>query len=205
MCSLYYCKKCGKYTDDYIQKQCMCRKCYNQYMKEWAASHRDKVRERNNNYAKTHKKEKQAYDKKRNIIYAEEHRERVKRYNKEHKEWRKNYIKEWTRQNRLDPIIRFKNSVRSNISAAITKRAMSLKKQKHTEEILGCSFNEFRIYIEAKFTEGMTWENYGEWELDHITPISLAKTEEEVYKLNHYTNFQPLWKMDNLKKSNKII
>ena len=51
----------------------------------------------------------------------------------------------------------------------------------------------------------MTWNNYGEWELDHIIPISSATTEEEVYKLNHYTNFQPLWMSENRKKGNKIL
>jgi hypothetical protein len=51
----------------------------------------------------------------------------------------------------------------------------------------------------------MTWDNYGEWHLDHIKPISLGKTEEEVIQLYHYTNFQPLWAKDNVVKYNKII
>ena len=45
----------------------------------------------------------------------------------------------------------------------------------------------------------------GEWHIDHIIPISLAKDENEMVKLNHYTNLQPLWEIDNLMKSNKII
>jgi len=62
-------------------------------------------------------------------------------------------------------------------------------------------------YIENKFTIGMTWENYGRggWEIDHIIPISSAKTKEDVLKLCHYTNLQPLWWRDNLKKSNKYF
>ena len=51
----------------------------------------------------------------------------------------------------------------------------------------------------------MVWENYGMWEYDHIIPLSSAKNEEEVIKLNHYTNFQPLWKEENKLKSNKIL
>lgn len=51
----------------------------------------------------------------------------------------------------------------------------------------------------------MTWENRNEWHIDHITPLSSAKTEEELYKLCHYTNLQPLWAEENLKKGNKII
>ena len=51
----------------------------------------------------------------------------------------------------------------------------------------------------------MSWDNYGKWHLDHITPISLGKTEEEVIVLNHYTNYQPLWEKDNLSKGNRLI
>ena len=51
----------------------------------------------------------------------------------------------------------------------------------------------------------MNWKNYGEWHLDHIIPISYAKKEEEIYELNHYTNFQPLWAKDNLSKGNRFI
>jgi hypothetical protein len=50
----------------------------------------------------------------------------------------------------------------------------------------------------------MTWENYGKWHLDHKTPISWAKTEKEVIELNHYTNFQPMWAIENLSKGNRF-
>jgi hypothetical protein len=51
----------------------------------------------------------------------------------------------------------------------------------------------------------MTWDNRSEWHLDHIIPLSSAKTEEELYKLCHYTNLQPLWAVENMKKGNKIV
>lgn len=73
---------------------------------------------------------------------------------------------------------------------------------KKTEEILGCTFQEFKQHIESQFVNWMSWENYGNkcetleyncsWDLDHIIPISVSKSEEEVYLLNHHTNFQPL-------------
>ena len=53
--------------------------------------------------------------------------------------------------------------------------------------------------------DGMSWANRGEWHIDHIIPLSSAKTEEDVIRLNHYTNFRPLWKEDNQIKSNKIM
>jgi hypothetical protein len=78
-------------------------------------------------------------------------------------------------------------------------------KKSKTNEILGCSFKEFKQHLELQFTEGMTWNNAGKWHLDHIYPVSLSKDENELIKLNHYTNFQPLWAEDNIRKGNKII
>ena len=97
--------------------------------------------------------------------------------------------------------------LRCNISSLI---AVSIKRQGYTKksktfEILGCSYEDFKKHLERQFKKGMTWSNQGEWHLDHIYPVSLAKDEHEVIKLNHYTNFQPLWAKDNLEKNNKII
>ena len=50
----------------------------------------------------------------------------------------------------------------------------------------------------------MSFDNYGKWHLDHIYPVSLANTEEEIIKLNHYTNFQPLWAEENIRKRNRL-
>ena len=76
-------------------------------------------------------------------------------------------------------------------------------KNSNTENILGISYSDFKIYIEQQFTDDMTWDNYGEWQLDHKTPISWAKNETEVYELNNYNNFQPLWTIDNQTKGNR--
>lgn len=73
--------------------------------------------------------------------------------------------------------------------------------------IVGLRPPELREYISTKFQEGMTWENYGydTWHIDHIVPLSTATNKEEYYKLWHYSNLQPLWKDDNLEKSNKLL
>ena len=71
---------------------------------------------------------------------------------------------------------------------------------------MGCSYEFFKIYIEDKFDDKMSWDNHGKyWHLDHIIPISWAKDEEELYKLNHYTNYQPLSAIENLSKNNNLI
>ncbi len=104
------------------------------------------------------------------------------------------YKTEWAKQKRKkDKVFNFSCNVRSLISHSFERaNGKGLIKNLSTEEILGCSIEEFRKYIESKFQEGMTLENYGKWHLDHIIPISLAQTEEEVIKLCHYSNFQPL-------------
>jgi hypothetical protein len=104
-----------------------------------------------------------------------------------------------------DPIYKFKCNVRILISGSFKRGKNQFQKNAKTEKILGCTIEEFRSYIEDKFTEGMTIENHGEWHLDHIIPLANANTEEEIIKLNHYTNFQPLWALDNLSKGSKNI
>lgn len=78
-------------------------------------------------------------------------------------------------------------------------------KTKNTIDCLGLSVNEFKMYLETMFVEGMSWDNYGEWHVDHIRPISIGKNKKEIEDLNHYTNLKPLWGNENLRKSNKII
>jgi len=74
-------------------------------------------------------------------------------------------------------------------------------------ELLGCSNEEFKIYILSKLKDGMTLENYGEWQIDHIFPISKINfmNAEEIIKYYNYTNLQPLNITENKQKSNKII
>jgi hypothetical protein len=100
-----------------------------------------------------------------------------------------------------DPLFRLSDSIRTLIWISINK--MGYKKNSKTSNILGCSFEEFKSYIEEQFNDNMSWENYGEWHLDHKTPVSWAETEEQIYELNKYTNFQPLCAKDNLTKGNK--
>jgi hypothetical protein len=79
-----------------------------------------------------------------------------------------------------------------------------ISKIKKTEEILQCSIIEFIEYFNTLFKEGMDWNNHGEWHIDHRIPVSSAKTLEELIKLNHYANLQPLWADDNMRKSDTI-
>ena len=70
--------------------------------------------------------------------------------------------------------------------------------------MLGVDWEVCKAHIERQFTKGMNWSNYGEFHIDHIIPLASAKTEQELKKLCHYSNLQPLWAVDNLIKSAKI-
>lgn len=73
---------------------------------------------------------------------------------------------------------------------------------------LGCTVSELRQHLESKFQIGMSWDNYGVygWHIDHVIPLSSfdLTDQEQFKKACHYTNLQPLWAIDNIKKGNKI-
>lgn len=94
----------------------------------------------------------------------------------------------------------------SSVVSRGVRRALKSSKSKRSIEYLGCDIQTFREHIEKQFKENMTWENYGEWHIDHITPLKYENpTIEEVMERLHYTNTQPLWAKDNISKSNRFI
>lgn len=110
---------------------------------------------------------------------------------------------------KVDPLFKIKEAIRVSIHKGFKKN--EYKKSLKSEQILGCSFVEFKLYIESKFAPWMNWSNHGvfneffdTWQFDHIIPLSTAVTVEDVIRLNHYTNFQPLESKENNYKSNKL-
>jgi hypothetical protein len=105
---------------------------------------------------------------------------------------------------------RYKNDVNFRVKNCLSSCIRNvLKKQKvikncRTIQLLGCSIEEFRIYIESQFKLGMNWGNYGRngWHLDHIIPCAYFDLSDinQQKKCFHYTNFQPLWESENIKK-----
>lgn len=185
--------------------------------KRYYERHKEECKERNKKYREEHKKEIKVRDKKYIEEHKDERREKQRKYREEHKEelnekhrkYRETHkdnkeVKANGEKRRLtDPLYRFKHNVRCTINRSFTRRGTN--KRNKTEDILGCTIDEFKEYIEAKFEDGMNFENYGEWHLDHIKPLASAKTYEEVLELCKYTNFQPLWAEDNLRKGAKIL
>lgn len=99
------------------------------------------------------------------------------------------------------PEVSMMNNLRSRIARFVSGKS----KSGHTSDLLGCSVEELMNYLGSKFQEGMTWDNYGKWHIDHAVPCSSFDLSSPVNQKQcfHYTNLQPLWALDNLKKGTK--
>jgi hypothetical protein len=140
---------------------------------------------------------------KQSIYYAKMNPEKMKKNRiKWYKNNSKNLILKLKKKRNTDVLYKLRVGIRTRVKQAL----MGNFKKGKTIELLGIDIIGLINYLESKFTEGMTWENYGfyGWHIDHIIPLSSAKSQEEFNLLCHYTNLQPLWSKDNLKKSNKI-
>jgi hypothetical protein len=82
----------------------------------------------------------------------------------------------------------------------LRRTGMALRGRASPIETLGCDHPELRDYIAALFRVGMSWERYRQWEVDHIEPLSSARTLSELIALCHFSNLQPLWRGENLRK-----
>lgn len=138
--------------------------------------------------------------------YREQNKEYFNTYCHNHYHTKKELYREWNKT-KYDTDLKFKlkHITSSRISQAL--KTYQTLKQNRTIEYLGCSMEEYTQYIEKQFTLEMTWENYGiYWEIDHVKPIDAfdLNDENQLYEAFHYTNTQPLSKLDNRKKSNKF-
>lgn len=101
---------------------------------------------------------------------------------------------------------KYKNNLdfhlKRNLRSRLTKALKNNSKGSKTLNLLGCSIQYLKLYLKSKFAEGMSWDNYGEWHIDHKKPCArfdLSKPKEQ-RKCFHYTNLQPLWAIDNIRK-----
>lgn len=198
------CSKCGfekevcefyKVSGSLIKYRSKCKICMNTYSRNYHEINKTIVSEKNKKF----RMENPNINKEKCKLYKQKNPGWFKKWLDKNKEHRRNYIMEYN----SNPKIKIKNSLRGRINELMNKKYNNPK----TLDLLGCEYEYFIKYIENKFMDGMSWDNYGYygWHLDHIIPLSSAKTEEEIANLFHYTNLQPLWANDNLKKSNKIL
>jgi hypothetical protein len=141
-----------------------------------------------------------------------------KEYKEKRKEWYERYFKNYYTENketikanskrniykRLEKDMGFKLLVRYR--TRLYKALKGISKSKCTRELIGCSIKKLKEHIENQFKNGMSWDNYGEWHVDHIKPCVMFDftKEEEQKKCFNYTNLQPLWAEDNRRKHGKV-
>lgn len=214
------CKQCKSitdknYRDTNIDKIRTTQKAYYESNKadiiskttEYSKKNKDRFKE----HYQAYRKEYYIKNKERILNYGKFYRthNKQKRYetNKKYNDNNKDKIRSIGRkyeklQYSCNPLFRLRKNMRTLIGSSF--RNNGYENHHATQTILGCSFDYLKTYIEHKFVDGMSWDNRSEWHIDHIIPLSSGKTEEEIIALNHYTNLQPLWATDNLKKSNKF-
>lgn len=189
-----------------------CIECYNEYKKKWSLEKYKENKEFFRNKSKdwrdknpdkvkvSNKNQRDKMDKNSKKEYMRTYRIKNKDYlNLKRKEYLENNpeMKAKFYQNRyknMTDIQRLRLNMRN-----ILNKSLKNKKLKSIE-IIGCRFEELKIYLESKFEPWMNWGNRGlyngdfnyGWDIDHIIPLHSAKTEEDLIRLNHYTNLQPL-------------
>jgi membrane-associated HD superfamily phosphohydrolase len=159
--------------------------------------------------------------------YREKNKKRLDEYTKnwyeENKEHRKQYLKEYREKNidkirevkrtyekhrkDTDPIYKLISNFRTAIYQVL--KESNVEKNGHYFEILGYTPEELINHLEKQFKDGMTWDNYGDFHIDHIIPISSFNIQEigdeEFMKCWSLSNLQPMWGEENIRKSNKVL
>lgn len=157
-----------------------CKECAFKKNKEWCLKNKQRIIEQKKQY---------------NLAHKEEMYERSMKYFRAHPGIRTKYRRKMVQNNQL---FRLKCAIRGLVKSAFVRKGY--KKTTKTCKILGCDFPELKKHLESQFEPWMNWENYGKFngqrnfgfDIDHIVPLVTAKNEEEVVKLCHYTNLQPL-------------
>jgi hypothetical protein len=194
------------------------RKRNKEKVKESQKIYREKNRDKLIDYSKNYrlnnleyfkKSDKDRYQRKKEEIiknqkeYYKNNIEKIKEYREKNRERFKprvrKYMNEYDKKRlKTDIVYHLRRNIKSSLSSYL-KRGGYTKKSR-TYQILGCPYEDFKTYIESKFETWMTWDNKGlyngqlnyGWDLDHIIPLSSAGSEEELIKLSHYSNIQPL-------------
>ena len=195
------CKKCGeiKKISDFVKdKRCKdghthcCNICNQKHQSKYKDKNKDNIKEYYKNYYSENNKstlikaKKYYNENKKNIldkrkIYRNENKNKINEYNKKYIS-NKKYIRTWRKL--LWRCLNYFNN----------------PKEDKTINLLGYSPIQLKEHLESLFTEGMSWNNYGEWHIDHIKPVSSFNKDTHPSIVNALSNLQPLWAEDNLKK-----
>lgn len=198
-------------TNEYFNKhkggkyglRAKCRSCYKIYNQNMYQKHQDKRLEEKRLELKLYPEKIKQRRKEQYIKHRERRLLDVKNYQIKNKEKIRKIRSEYT-------INRYHNDPAFRIKMTLSRRMRGLIKKNGTRtvDLIGCSIDDLKKYLESKFTDGMSWENYGRagWHIDHVRPCaSFDLTQETQQKICfHYTNLQPLWAADNIRKGDKV-
>jgi hypothetical protein len=166
--------------------QYVCKQCVAIYKRAHYKKNRVKLLEQHKKYYVLHRNER--------ILSA-------KNYTSKHQEQRKVYVRQWHREMCHTNI---NYHILQNLRRRLNHALHGALKATNTVSLLGCSIEQLKQHLEKQFKPGMTWNNYGRvgWVIDHIKPCVSFNfiNPEEQKKCFHYTNLQPLWYVDNLRK-----
>jgi len=212
MCETKICSKCNldkKLSEFSFRKDSKdgyrgyCKVCESDQKKLYRDN--DIVKERNENWRKNNPDKVKKHVEK----YAENNADSISKYRESYAEINKNSLNQVRRARykiRIETDLLYKLRLSYSVSVRSSFKRKKLTKNCKSYNLLGCSFEEFKLFIESKFESWMNWENYGKykkdalnygWDIDHIIPSSSATNEDELIKLNHYTNLQPLCSYTN--------
>lgn len=225
-----HCTICGelKPLTEYHKRSAMkdgrrseCKVCCNKSAVEYRKNNKEKVSIYNKKWKQENKEKHIEYlvdwrekNEKRLKEYSKNYIENVRdkeKHNKDVVEWRNRNIDSCRARERERNRILFATDANHRIRCYLRGRIYSAlkgnKKADSTMELVGCSVPALKRYLAGKFTEGMTWDNYGEWHVDHIRPCASfdLSDPEQQRDCFHFTNLQPLWAKDNLSKGAKLV
>ena len=173
-----------------------------QYNKEYRLKNKEKIKQCKKKYRLKNKEKQKQYEKKWRLNNKEKANQKCKEWRLKNKEYSKKYLSKYEKKRRkIDPNFKLIKNMRTRIWFALKRKY----KSKSTIKLLGCSIEECWQHLESKFQPGMTRENHGLWHVDHIIPCASFDLKCPVQQLAcfHYTNLQPLWAIDNIKKGAK--
>jgi hypothetical protein len=192
-------EKFNQYQKEYLLKN---KEKQKQYQKEYHLKNKEKIKQCKKEYRLNNKEKQRQYEKKWYLNNKEKVNQKCKQWRLNNKKHIREYNNKYERERKkTDLNYKLIKNMRTRIWFALKRKY----KSKSTIKLLGCSIEECWQHLESKFQPGMTKENHGLWHVDHIRPCaSFDLTDPEQQKICfHYTNLEPMWAIDNLKKGAK--
>lgn len=206
------CIKCSKEKEVslFLKNRNICKECFKIYSKNRYIENKEKILKKQHEYWKRKMSITENRIRENNRLSEYKKTESGKEKRKEsqdkyaHSEKRRMYIRGWESNKRKNNLEYHLHQI---ISHQISSRIKSKKNNRSIFNFVSFTIEDLKEHLEKQFVDGMTWDNYGEWHIDHIIPVSVFNLNDEnnIKKCWSIRNLRPLWKKDNIIKKDKII